>query len=88
MKEANLARAAKVGHALQKLRTKLEVMERPLQRSFGASLECRNATHESYTGVSVYEDDLPDYIKEVTLCLVKSEFRRQIAELEAELETL
>jgi len=88
MKEQNIARVKNICYDLEAKRSKLDILAKPLYRDFGIRIETRNATNEGFGGVVVGGAEIPEYIKDVTICLVISELKKQISALEAELETL
>ena len=88
MKEQNLQRVKKIVDILEMKRGKLAVINMPMHQGFSVRVNARNSTSEAHNSISLGEEDIPKYLKEIILLTAAKELERQIKALEDELETL
>lgn len=87
MKEINISRAKKIVNELEKFRGMLAVINSNNYSNVVIHIETR-AIFNGYNAARLINEDVPVALKQVTACLLKAEFERQIKALEDELETL
>ena len=87
MKEENITRAKKIVSALERYRGMLAVLKSNNYCHFIIHIGSK-ANFNGYNSVRLGSEEVPNTLKQVTVCLLKAEFEQEIRALELELETL